>query len=129
MVSGSPYNNGPSQDFGVPSAGGADFGQGGPSSGGGFEQGNSHAIDLGGGPVTGPATVYKQVFQQGAPTITKNFYVHESPDDEDNAEVQDKIKEVRPQKNYKIIFIKAPTYGGDGSGGRYPKFPLVRLNS
>lgn len=130
LVSGSPYNGGGSQDFGVPSAGGANFGNQGPSSGSNdFQQGNSHAIDLGGGPVTGPAPVFKQVFQQGEPTITKNFYVHESPDDEDNAEVQDKIKEVKPQKNYKIIFIKAPTYGAYGSGGRYPNFPLVRFHS
>lgn len=127
LVSGSPYNNGPSQDLGVPSTGSANFGPSqGSSSNDNFQQGPSTAIDLGGGPVSGPAPVYKQVFQEGAPVITKNFFVHESPDDEDNAEVQDKVKEVRPQKNYKIIFIKAPTYGAYGSGGRYPNFPLVR---
>lgn len=48
--------------------------------------------------------------QQVQPIVTKHFYVHAAPEDpEDRIEPQ-YVTIGRPQKNYKVIFIKAPTY-------------------
>lgn len=49
--------------------------------------------------------------QKQAPIVTKHFYVHAAPEDpEENAGPQF-VQVGQPRKNYKVIFIKAPTYG------------------
>lgn len=45
------------------------------------------------------------------PIITKHFYVHAAPEDPEERQGPRYVTVGRPQKNYKIIFIKAPTYG------------------
>ncbi|KAG4075669.1 hypothetical protein HA402_003494 [Bradysia odoriphaga] len=45
------------------------------------------------------------------PIITKHFYVHAAPEEPEESEGPKFVNIGRKQKNYKIIFIKAPTYG------------------
>lgn len=45
------------------------------------------------------------------PIITKHFYVHAAPEEPEESEGPKFVNVGRKQKNYKIIFIKAPTYG------------------
>lgn len=45
------------------------------------------------------------------PIITKHFYVHAAPEEPEESEGPRFVNIGRKQKNYKIIFIKAPTYG------------------
>lgn len=45
------------------------------------------------------------------PIITKHFYVHAAPEEPEESQGPKFVNIGRKQKNYKIIFIKAPTYG------------------
>jgi len=45
------------------------------------------------------------------PIITKHFYVHAAPEEPEETKGPRFVNVGRKQKNYKIIFIKAPTYG------------------
>ncbi|KAJ6637057.1 hypothetical protein Bhyg_09783 [Pseudolycoriella hygida] len=45
------------------------------------------------------------------PIITKHFYVHAAPEEPEESTGPRFVNIGRKQKNYKIIFIKAPTYG------------------
>jgi len=87
-------------------------------------QGQSQVIDLSGGS-SGGGVIYKPVIRQGEPQITKHFYVHEAPEEPENTRVEEKVINVRPQKHYKIIFIKAPSSGGAFGGSNVPIFPQV----
>lgn len=49
--------------------------------------------------------------QQLAPIVTKHFYVHAAPEDPEENEGPRYVHVGQPRKNYKVIFIKAPTYG------------------
>lgn len=49
--------------------------------------------------------------QQLQPIVTKHFYVHAAPEDPEENEGPRYVQIGRPRKNYKVIFIKAPTYG------------------
>jgi len=106
------------------SSGGGSGGYGG-SSGGGSEvtQGQTQVIDISGGSSGGGNVVYKNVVKIGEPIVTKHFYVHEAPEEEENARVEEKVQEIRPQKNYKIIFIKAPSQPNPFSPANIPQFP------
>lgn len=46
-----------------------------------------------------------------APIITKSFYIHAAPEEPEENTGPKFVPVARPQKNYKIIFIKAPAYG------------------
>lgn len=48
--------------------------------------------------------------QQIQPIVTKHFYVHAAPEDPEERVEPQYVTIGRPQKNYKVIFIKAPTY-------------------
>ncbi|KAG5684596.1 hypothetical protein PVAND_013821 [Polypedilum vanderplanki] len=116
--------------FGGQSSGQSYSGSGGFTSGGGFSsggtnlvQGQSQSIDLTGGSSGGDRVVYKPVIKQGEPIITKNFYVHAAPEEDENVRVEEKVQVVRPQKSYKIIFIKAPSSGSSFNAANYPVFP------
>lgn len=106
------------------SSGGSGFG-GSSGSGGDVTQGHSQVIDISGGSPSGRNVVYKNVVKQGEPIVTKHFYVHEAPEEEENAQVEERVQTVRPQKNYKIIFIKAPSQPNPFSRANYPVFPQV----
>ncbi|XP_073828522.1 uncharacterized protein [Musca autumnalis] len=45
----------------------------------------------------------------GAPVITKHFYLHTAPEDNDGQEIVKYINIGRPQKNYRVVFIDAPS--------------------
>lgn len=49
--------------------------------------------------------------QQLPPIVTKSFYVHAAPDDPEENVGPRFVQVGRARKNYKVIFIKAPTYG------------------
>lgn len=64
---------------------------------------------------TQAAPTYSQAQQANGysqePIVTKHFYVHAAPEDPEE-EVGPRFVQVGPKKiNYKIIFIKTPTYG------------------
>lgn len=107
--------------FGGSSSGG--FGSG-SYTGGDVTQGQSQVIDLSGGS-GGGNVVYRPVVKIGEPQITKHFYVHEAPEEEEHVNVQEKEINVRPQKHYKIIFIKAPSGSNAIGGSSAPVFPQV----
>ncbi|XP_070495792.1 uncharacterized protein [Chironomus tepperi] len=86
-------------------------------------QGQSQSFDLTGGSNGPQRVVYKPVIKQGEPIITKNFYVHAAPEEDENVRVEEKVQIVRPQKTYKIIFIKAPSIGSSLSAANYPVYP------
>lgn len=48
--------------------------------------------------------------QSQEPIVTKHFYVHAAPEEPEEPEEPQFVHVGRPQKTYKIIFIKAPTY-------------------
>lgn len=79
------------------------------SSGSGFSAGGAggSASRFGGGGSSGATRVVRPIVQYGEPIITKSFYVHAAPE-EDESRAEQPITVVRPQKNYKVIFIKAP---------------------
>ena len=120
--------------FGGSSSGGGGFG--GSSGGGGFggssggadggvTRGDTQIIDISSGG-SSANIVYKPVVKQGPPQITKHFYVHEAPEDPQNVEIREKEINVRPQKHYKIIFIKAPSASSSVAGGNAAIFPQVK---
>ena len=84
----------------------------------GIDQNMGHGIDSNGGnqavngsPLSqGSQNSYNNVEQQ-EPIITKHVYVHTAPEDDEQTRVQIKQQIARPQKHYKIIFIKAPSSG------------------
>lgn len=49
--------------------------------------------------------------QQLEPIITKNFYFEAAPEEPEESQAPRFIPIGRPQKNYKIIFIKTPAFG------------------
>lgn len=49
--------------------------------------------------------------QPQAPIVTKHYYVHAAPEEPEENQGPKFVHVGRPQKNYKIIFIKAPSYG------------------
>jgi Domain of unknown function (DUF243) len=61
----------------------------------------------------------------GPAQITKHFYVHEAPEEASNVRVEEKEILVRPQKHYKIIFIKAPSGSSSYAGSNAAVFPQV----
>jgi hypothetical protein len=103
-------------------AGGSSGGSFGAGGGGGLTQGQTQVIDISSGGSSG-SVVYKPVVKQGPPQISKSFYVHEAPEEAANVEVREKEILVRPQKHYKIIFIKAPSGGSSVAGGSAAIFP------
>lgn len=101
-------------------------------SGSNVVQGQSNVLNIATGSTSsgGIKKVIRPVIKAGQPIIKKSFYVHAAPEDdeeEENVQVEDRVQTVRPEKHYKIIFIKAPTlkaskYGGAaGSGGAFPQ--------
>lgn len=49
--------------------------------------------------------------QKQTPIVTKHFYVHAAPEDPEENAGPRFVQIGQPRKNYKVIFIKAPTYG------------------
>lgn len=49
--------------------------------------------------------------QQLPPIVTKHFYFHAAPEDPEERAGPRFVQVGRSRKNYKVIFIKAPTYG------------------
>jgi len=95
---------------------------GGGSSGGDVTVGQSRVIDIG-GPSSSNGVNYRPVVKTGPVQVSKHFYIHEAPEEEQNVRTEDKEVVVRPQKHYKIIFIKAPSSGGSGAGGAGGLYP------
>lgn len=60
--------------------------------------------------VNSAASAYSDV-QQLEPIITKNFYFEAAPEEPEETQGPRFVPIGRPQKNYKIIFIKTPSYG------------------
>lgn len=68
-------------------------------------------------PPTGNAYSYSQMQQSqynshqqqhAAPIVTKRFYIHSAPEEEDN-EIDERFITIgKPRKNYNIVFIRAP---------------------
>ena len=87
------------------------------------QQGQSQVLDFSGSS-NGGNRAYKTVIKLGEPIITKHFYVHAAPEEEEQS-VQIKEQIVRPQKNYKIIFIKAPSSGVNQAAQQAAAFPQV----
>ena len=118
-----------SGNFGGSSAGSGAFGGSSGGNGGGADggvtKGDSQVIDISGGGGSSANIVYKPVVKQGPPQITKHFYIHEAPEEGPNVEVREKEISVRPQKHYKILFIKAPSAESSASGGSALVFPPV----
>jgi len=54
-----------------------------------------------------------------------NKFKHAAPEEDENVRVEEKVHVVRPQKTYKIIFIKAPSIGSSLSAANYPVYPQV----
>lgn len=50
-------------------------------------------------------------FKTNAPLISKHFYFFEAPEEPQLARTKVQIPVITPRKNYKLIFIKTPTYG------------------
>jgi Domain of unknown function (DUF243) len=85
-------------------------------------QGDTQVIDISGGG-GGGGVIYKPVIREGPAEITKHFYVHEAPEEASNVRIEEKEIQVRPQKHYKIIFIKAPSGGSSYAGSNAAIFP------
>lgn len=60
--------------------------------------------------VNSAAAAYSDV-QHLEPIITKNFYFEAAPEEPEETQGPRFVPIGRPQKNYKIIFIKTPSYG------------------
>jgi hypothetical protein len=86
-------------------------------------QGQSQVIDISGGGASGGGVVIKPVVRTGPAQISRNFYVHEAPEEQTNVRVEEKEIVVRPQKQYKIIFIKAPSAGSSVTSSNTAIFP------
>jgi hypothetical protein len=86
-------------------------------------QGQSQVIDISGGGSSDGGVIIKPVIREGPAQITRNFYVHEAPEEGNDVRVEEKEIVVRPQKQYKIIFIKAPSAGGSVSSSNTAIFP------
>ena len=71
----------------------------------------------------GSNVVYKPKIVEGAPQISRHFYVHEGPEDKQDIKFVDKEHIVHPQKHYKIIFIKAGGAGGGTNVNNIAAFP------
>lgn len=54
---------------------------------------------------------YDTAQQQLPPIVTKHFYVHAAPEEPEERAGPRFVQIGRARKNYKVIFIKAPTYG------------------
>lgn len=60
---------------------------------------------------SGQAQAQTQSVQSQQPIITKHFYVHAAPEDPEEKATGPRFVQIgRARKNYKIIFIKPPTY-------------------
>lgn len=60
---------------------------------------------------SGQVQAQTQSVQSQEPIITKHFYVHAAPEDPEEKETGPRFVQIgRARKNYKIIFIKPPTY-------------------
>jgi Domain of unknown function (DUF243) len=46
---------------------------------------------------------------EGEPIVHKHFYIHSAPEESEEQQQPQQVV-VRPQKHYKIIFVKAPSY-------------------
>lgn len=121
--SGQGFGGGSSQGFGG-SSGGFGGGGGAQYSGGEVIHGQSKFIDLG-GPAQGGVQI-KHVVRQGEPQITRSFYIHEAPEEHVDQRVEEKVHTIRPQKNYKIIFIKTPTQSAAERAQSQIQYPAVR---
>lgn len=127
--SGGSFGESSGGSFGGSSGGG--FGRSfggnfGTSSGGesvSVSQGETRVIDLVGGNSGGSNVLYKPVVRAGPPIISKHFYVHEAPDDASDFRVEEKDIIVRPQKHYKIVFVKVGSSGGGARINNFAAFP------
>ncbi|ALC48910.1 TwdlX, partial [Drosophila busckii] len=64
----------------------------------------------------GPAINYKEqeayishLVNFQPPVVTKHFYLHTAPEDHDEQQIVRYVNVGRPQKNYRVVFINAPT--------------------
>lgn len=62
-------------------------------------------------PQTSYAAQQQQTVQQLPPIVTKHFYVHAAPEDPEEQAGPRFVQLGRARKTYKVIFIKAPSYG------------------
>lgn len=60
---------------------------------------------------TSYAAQQQQTTQQLPPIVTKHFYVHAAPEDPEEQAGPRFVQLGRARKTYKVIFIKAPSYG------------------
>lgn len=90
-----------------------------------IHRGETQVIDLSGGS-SEPARVFKTVYKEGPPEITKSIYIHEAKEDEPRVRFQEKQVEVRPKKHYKIIFVKVPTENGFAGRNANPLYAQVK---
>ena len=86
-----------------------------------MSRGETQVIDLGG--EGGVNIVYKPKIVEGAPQISRHFYIHEGPEEKQDIKFIDKEHIVHPQKHYKIIFIKAGGAGGVTRVNNIAAFP------
>lgn len=88
-------------------------------------QGETRVIDVGGSDVGGQDLLIKTVIEQGAPIISRSFYIHGAPEEDQSSHAEEKIIQSRAHKNYKIIFIKGLNEGGSFGGTGSVNFPKV----
>jgi hypothetical protein len=86
-------------------------------------QGQSQSINLGGSSTSRKSV--RPVIQVGEPIIKKSFYIHAAPEDDEPTQVEQKVQTIRPEKHYKIIFIKAPNVAPAQSSAQIPAIPRV----
>lgn len=72
--------------------------------------GNLGAQLTGGGILSGQASIGDGISQVAeAPIVNTHFYLHSAPEDHSEITKTKRIKIGRPQKNYRVVFIKAPS--------------------
>lgn len=108
---------------------GSTFG-GAVSSGGSAQVVNSESgfLDFAsGGGEASAAKVIRPVIKTGEPVISKSYYLHAAPDDEEvGVDFEEREHIVRPRKHYNIVFIKAPAgVGNSFSSSNVNVFPEV----
>lgn len=93
------------------SSGGASFGSASAGAVNSAFAGSSSSASQGASRYQGSAAAAYADAQQLEPIITKSFYFEAAPEEPEEAQAPRFVPIGRPQKNYKIIFIKTPAFG------------------
>lgn len=103
-------------NYGLATGQPAGFSVGGyPNSGQSQQEYNTYTQSSASASIASTSSVYNQQQQYDGttlpPIITKSFYFESAPEEPEEEQQPRYVNLGRAQKNYKVIFIKAPTYG------------------